>query len=104
MRSSAVADGIQTAVSNPCFELWLVLHQINQSGPITIDKIQKRAETLNLINGKEIAASGWSCLFDNYKKAKVRAIALDKMHLQNGSPPGSNPSTDVWRLVDVLRS
>ena len=104
MRSHSEAEGIQTIVSNPCFELWLVLHQGEQRGPITISKIQKRAETLNLIRGKEIASTGWTSLFDNYEAAKKRAIDLDKMHLQNSSPPGSNPSTDVWRLVDILRS
>ena len=104
MRERAKTEGIETIVSNPCFELWLVLHQVGQTGSVTISKIQKRAETLNLIDGKEIAATGWTCLFDNYEDAKIRAKDLDKMHRQNGSLPGSNPSSDVWRLVDVLRA
>jgi len=29
---------------------------------------------------------------------------LDSMHEGNDSPPRSNPSSDVWRLVDRLRS
>lgn len=104
IRHRAETEGIQTVVSNPCFELWLVLHQREQKGLVTINKIQKYAKTLNLIEGKEIAATGWPCLLDNYEDARARAIALDKMHQLDGSPPGSNPSTDVWRLVDILRS
>lgn len=103
IRMSATRSSIQTGVSNPCFELWLVLHKAEQTAYITSDKVKRRAEALRLINGKEIAETGWSCLLDNYEDAKARAIALKRMHQQKGSPTGSNPSTDVWRLVDVLR-
>lgn len=104
IRARASTNDIKTATSNPCFELWLVLHKENQTAYTTSSKIQKRAETLGLVKGKKVAAAGWSCLSDNYEAAKQRAIALDEMHLRNGSSPGSNPSTDVWRLVDVLSS
>lgn len=103
IRASASRDNIATVVSNPCFELWLVLHKERQNGQVTSDEIQKRAEGLRLIDGKEIAAAGWSCLFGNYEDAKARAKALDEMHRQIGSPSGSNPSSDVWKLIDVLR-
>lgn len=104
MKAGASRDNIVTVASNPCFELWLVLHREEQTAYVTSSKIRKRAEDLRLIDGKKIAAAGWSCLFDNYEDAKARAKALDEMHRQNGSPSGSNPSSDVWRLVDVLRS
>lgn len=104
IRASASRDNIVTVVSNPCFELWLVLHKERQNGQVTSDEIQKRAEALKLIDGKKIAEAGWSCLFGNYEDAKTRAKDLDEMHRQNGSPSGSNPSSDVWKLIDVLRS
>lgn len=104
IRASASRDNIVTVVSNPCFELWLVLHREEQTAHVTSSKIRKRAENLRLIDGKEIAAAGWSCLFDDYEEAKARAKDLDEMHQRNDSPPGSNPSSDVWRLVDVLRA
>lgn len=104
IRTRASANGIKTATSNPCFELWLVLHKENRTAYISSSKIQKRAESLGLVKGKKVAADGWSYLFDNYEDAKARAISLDNMHQQNGSPPRSNPSSDVWRLVDILRS
>lgn len=102
--NNADRDNVKTVVSNPCFELWLVLHKERQNGQVTSDAIQRRAEDLRLIDGKEIAAAGWSCLFGNYEDAKARAKALDEMHRQIGSPSGSNPSSDVWKLIDVLRS
>lgn len=103
VRANANRNNILTVVSNPCFELWLVLHKEEQAAHVTSSKIKRRAEDLRMIEGKVIAATGWSCLLDNYEDAKARAIALDRMHLQNGSPSGTNPSTDVWKLVDVLR-
>ena len=104
IRARASTNDIKTATSNPCFELWLVLHKKDQTAYIKSSKVQKRAETLGLVKGKKVAAAGWSCLSDNYEAAKKRAQALDSMHQRIGSSPGSNPSTDVWRLVDVLRS
>lgn len=101
--SEAQQSGIQVAVSNPCFELWLVLHCQDQAASIQSSDIQRDAKKLNLIRGKAIPASAWKTLTDNYDDAKRRARDLDQMH-RGVSPPRSNPSTDVWRLVDRLRS
>ena len=104
IRRSANKDNVQMVVSNPCFELWLVLHKEEQTACITSKKIKRRAEDLKMIDGKAIAATRWPCLFDKYEDAKARAIDLDKMHQRKVSQPGSNPSTDIWKLVDILRS
>jgi hypothetical protein len=42
-------------------------------------------------------------LVDRYEMAKARAIRLDAKHEADGSPPGSNPSSGMWRLVDMIR-
>lgn len=97
-------SGIDVIISNPCFELWLVLHHENQNAHIDRRKIQRRASDLSLVEGKSIPDSAWNELEDNYDEARLRAQALDRMHSGNASPPRSNPSTDVWRLVDRIRS
>jgi len=97
-------SGINLAVSNPCFELWLVLHCQDQAASIHRSEIQRDAKKLNLIHGKSIPASAWKTLRDNHEDARRRARELDSMHEGNDSPPRSNPSSDVWRLVDRLRS
>ena len=51
-----------------------------------------------------IADAAWETLVEDFETAKQRAKALDERHAGNGSPPRSNPSTDVWRLVDRLNS
>ena len=97
-------NGIQVAVSNPCFELWLVLHVENQTASISSDAIQERSEELQLSRDKKILETAFGRLFEDFETAKQRAIALDERHAGNGSPRRENPSTGVWRLVDRLRS
>ena len=97
-------SGIKVAVSNPCFELWLVLHQEEQTAYLDRRDIQHRSDDLQLTNNKHILPSAEAILVDAVDTAKQRAIALDHRHAGNGSPPRSNPSTDAWRLVDQLRA
>ena len=94
---------IEIAVSNPCFELWLVLHSENCTAYVDRRWIQRRASELNLIDGKSISNAVRAMIQENFDDAKGRAQRLDDMHERNDSPPRSNPSTDVWRLVDRIR-
>ncbi len=103
-RDEARQGNIATAVSNPCFELWLVLHAESQTGNIKCRAVQRRAAGLGLIKDKAIPNTAWIVLDANYDVAKRRATNLDQMHTGNGSPAGHNPSSDMWQLVDrVLR-
>lgn len=102
--SEAQQSGIRVAVSNPCFELWLVLHCEDQRAHIERRGIQRRASELGLIDGKSVSEDAWSVLDDNYENARRRAKDMNRWHEGNDSPPRSNPSTDIWRLVDRLRS
>ena len=94
--------GIRTAVSNPCLELWLILHVSEQTAHISTSRAQARAAELALIDGKNLARAKSDTLKSSYQQARDRALGLDKMHRRNGSPQGSNPSTGVWRLVDSM--
>ena len=100
---AARQSGIQVAVSNPCFELWLVLHAQEQTAFIDRRDVQRLSNELGLTDGKAIAATGKNTLVDAFQTAKERAQHLDERHAGNNSPARSNPSTDVWQLVDKLR-
>lgn len=102
IQAAATAD-IPTAVSNPCFELWLILHVTDQTAHISTSMAQALAEQLNLVDGKNLATANLDTLRSSCLEAKHRALELDKMHERNGSPPRSNPSSGVWRIVDRLR-
>jgi hypothetical protein len=41
-------------------------------------------------------------LADRYDEARGWAVKLDEKHMRDGLP-GNNPSSGVWRLIDVIR-
>jgi len=95
--------GINLAMSNPCLELWFILHFENQTAYLERDAAQHRAEEL-LSCSKVLTDSALGALAENYDEARRRAIKLDEKHAGDGSPPASNPSSDMWRLIDVIRN
>ena len=96
--------GIEVAVSSPCFELWLVLHAHAQTAHIDRHGAQRLSADLGLSRDKTIPQDARGRLIDTFEIAKQRAIDLSERHAGNGSPPRTNPSTDVWRLVDRVRN
>lgn len=102
--NEARQGGIHVAFSNPCFELWLVLHARDHSAELHRREAQRLATSLGLVSEKDVPASAWQLLESGYGVAKDRAVRLAERHEMNGSPPRSNPSSDVWRLVEVLRA
>lgn len=93
--------GINLAISNPCIELWFILHFENHTSFIERQKAQDRAEEL-LGCSKALSGSALSALAESYGKARRRAMKLDEKHEGDGSPPRTNPSSGVWRLIDVI--
>lgn len=101
--NNAAQSGIEVAVSNPCVELWLVLHLQEQTAFIHRRDAQRLSNDLGLTHGKDIHEGARRMLIDTFETAKRRARRLSERHEGNGSPPRTNPSTDMWRLVDRLR-
>lgn len=101
--NEARSTEIRTVVSNPCFELWLVLHAESQTAHIDHHKIQRRAVELGLIIGKSIGgADAKSILLGNTHLASDRARQLERTHKGNGSSSDANPSSGMWRLVKSI--
>lgn len=100
--AKAEAHGVNLAVSSPCVELWFVLHFQDQTAFIERHAAQSLARTL-LGCEKGLSDHALEQLRANYDAARTRAIALDEKHAGDGSPPRSNPSSGMWRLVDEIR-
>jgi len=62
----------------------------------------KRAQEL-LRRSKSLTDQALGELTRRYPDAVARAKRLDEKHLKDGSPSRSNPSSDVWRLVETVR-
>jgi hypothetical protein len=98
----ATSNGIHVAVSNPCIELWFLLHFQDQHAAIHRHDAQRRStEYLNC--GKTPTSAALASLASQYEDARRRAQALDRKHDLDGSPARSNPSSEAWRLVEGIR-
>lgn len=99
----AARNGIEIAFSNPCVELWFLLHFRDQNAYIEREDVQRQTREL-LGCGKLLTPEALSALQCRHDEAVSRAQALDKRHDGDGSPFGSNPSSTLWRLVEQIRS
>jgi hypothetical protein len=100
----AKANGVRIALSNPCFELWLLLHFTAQTAYITRKKAA--AACAKHLPGfeKTITEKVWNGLHDKYEAARDRARELRKRQVSVGSRfHDANPWTDFDDLVEVLR-
>lgn len=89
-RAEADRQGVGLVVSDPCFELWLVLHFADHRGHIDSGKAACKLLAKHLPGyDKKL---DYAAFDDRVEVAIKRAKEL----------PAGNPSTDVWRLVEVL--
>ena len=98
----AASHEIGVAFSNPCFELWLVLHANDLRRHTERHAVQSMSAELGFTVGKGLAPNAWPILQSAWEAAEDRAVTLDAMHTSNGSPVGSNPSTSVAQVVRSL--
>lgn len=92
---------IRLAISNPCLELWFLLHFEDQAAWIHRHEAQRRASEF-LKCGKTLTAEALDSLLERYEDARARALRLDEKHRADGSPERSNPSTNVWQIVESI--
>ena len=96
--------GIEVAISNPCIELWLLLHVEDRQAWIDSHVCQAKCAELEVVIGKHICDP--DALYKSFQDAKRRAIALMAKHEREGKlrPEEMNPSTCLYKLVDCIRA
>ncbi len=99
--SLADDNAINVALSNPCFELWFVLHEEDQTAFVHRDAIQRRGRALFGFD-KRPSQDALEKLHTAFPNAARRAALLDEMHFLNGSAVGSNPSTKISLLIESI--
>ena len=100
----ARANDIHLAVSNPCIELWFILHFGGQDAHIERHDAQRRSRQVLEWDKKALPGELLEVLADRYDDARRRAQKLDEKHYGDGRRPRSNPSSEIWKLVDRIRS
>lgn len=96
--SARMHDKLHVAASNPCFELWLILHDQDVGGYLTTKEAVKRAQDLEEVSGKVLRDA--ESLIRRRHDAVRRAELLRRRHERNNKAfPANNPGTEVDRFV-----
>lgn len=85
-------------LSNPCFEIWLLLHAKDQKSPITTDvlikELKKSATVWKNYTKSDVTNTQEAFLKSNTDTATSRAKDLKELQ---------NPSTGIYKLIDLLK-
>ena len=105
-RKKAGKESFELVLSNPCFELWYLLHLRYTTAHLPdYDAMRKSLEQAG-ITDYEKRNDLYEQLVSHTSEAIERAKRLEKFHADNGStlPLGidSNPFTEVYKLVEKL--
>lgn len=96
--------GAKVAYSNPCFEVWLILHYQDFHAPDDHKQVQKRYQKLDSCydpNGSK--TPNCAALIGKIETAEQRAENQCKQREEQGAPLG-RPSTTVYKLTRAIRA
>lgn len=96
--------GIGVAYSNPCFELWLILHVMEMDRVLNRHAMQSlcREHVQYLPNETRRPDCHWLMKENRVEAAEARAAAQLRKRFEEGADQG-NPSTNVGELTKSLR-
>jgi len=97
-KQMALANGIKLAISNPCFELWLLLHFRDPPGSEDRHTIQARLSEYITDYNKHVDVE---VFLPYYPEAAKRAASLDRLARQVNLPD-RNPTTGVYKLLEEI--
>jgi hypothetical protein len=96
----AADHGIRLVVSNPCFELWLLLHFEEQTAFMNTCDAERRSRRLEGRTGKRIDADSY---MPRRREAAGRAAKLADRHERNGTEfPENNPSSSMFEFLAAI--
>ncbi len=89
--------GIHTAITNPCFELWLILHFQGHGAYIDNDAARRLRRSLDGQIDKGVVSTQY---MSRIRVASRRAKSLDRNHERNDTRfPQNNPSSGMHKFV-----
>ncbi|WP_050988320.1 RloB family protein [Sinorhizobium sp. CCBAU 05631] len=96
-------NSIGVAFSNPCFELWLILHIEDFDRPIDRHAVQKHLETIcadySVRQGKKPDCQRFMAAIET---AEGRAVKMNERRVQEGAERQA-PWTTVYELTKAIR-
>ncbi|MDR1386951.1 MAG: RloB family protein [Propionibacteriaceae bacterium] len=102
MRTAAQREGVHVAVSNPCFELWLILHHQDQTAGLTTAEAVAASEALDGRRGKRLDGSVYMEPMRR-KQAIAYAKRLHAIHQSSGTRfPHDNPGSGMYLFLEAI--
>ncbi|MDP2697569.1 RloB family protein [Thalassospira sp.] len=96
------SNNVGVAFSDPCFELWLILHIQDFDGGCDRHQIQRALRgVLGGYDPNEGKTADFTVLLDEIETAEKRAEVLLERRTQEGDD--TNPSTTVFKLTRKIR-
>ena len=96
----ADSNNVKVAVSNPCFELWLLLHFQDQTAWLDTNAARRLLRDHDGGRGKGLNGATYMPL---RALAADRARSLEDRHEGNGTSfPRNNPSSGMHRFLDAV--
>lgn len=109
LRDADGRKGIECAVSNPTFELWLILHHKLERRALLNEEAEDERHQLDGSKGKSLDGVRGKIRYDgdwyvgNVSTACRNALKLNQLHENNANRfPENNPSSSVAHLMQVL--
>jgi hypothetical protein len=100
-KEQARQNSIEVAVSNPCFEIWLILHFQDHTAWLDNNDARRVRRKLDNSTDKGLNAAAYMPLVAD---AARRAVELDNRHLRDVvSFPNNNPSSGMHRLIATVK-
>ncbi len=99
-RNMARDNKVNLAISNPCFELWLILHHRSYTAHLSTDAAISLRRQLDGADGKHFDSRTY---MDLRHEAVRRARSLRRKHLNDGTRfPEDNPSSSFDELLTQI--
>ena len=100
--TTAEASDVRLAVSNPCFELWLVLHFADRPAWLNTADAGRLRRSHDGSFGKGLDGATY---MPRRAEAAQRARALAARHERDGTEfPNDNPSSGMFRFLAAVES
>lgn len=99
-RALAERNDVKVAVSNPCFELWMLLHFQDQTASLDTISAERLLRTYDSTEGKGLDGSMY---MPRRGEAAHRARLLAKRHKGDDSKfPDDNPSSGMYLFLNAI--
>ncbi|MBF9194440.1 RloB family protein [Microvirga terrestris] len=100
--NKARSKSVNVAYSNPCFELWALLHIQDHDAPIHRHDLQKLLkEIMEGYDPQRGKGLNYSIMKAQYETACKRAERMAQRRVDEGNEHG-NPFTDVYKLTEKI--